>query len=79
MLCYAHLLKQQNKEKKALKILKQSLEKQPSGTSVHKRLFEMAELYDGEEAVKCFEKGIEEAIKIVKNPFTSLAVGQIEK
>ena len=46
----------------------------PVGT--YKRYFELAEIYQGVKSIKTFEKGIEEAMKCLANPFKSTAPEQ---
>ena len=46
VMCFAHVLKINQKEEKALSILKQSIANAPGGS--YKRYFELAEIYNGE-------------------------------
>jgi hypothetical protein len=43
----------------------------PSGT--YKRYMELAEIYQGVKSIQTYEKGIEQAISCIKNPFKSTA------
>lgn len=52
VLCYANVLKHNNKEEEAKKVLLLSLKNNPNGS--YKRYFEMAELESGEKAIKIF-------------------------
>ena len=67
VLCYSHVLKANDKQEMAKQILQKSLATAPGGT--YKRYFELAEIYDGEDSIKIFEKGIVEAKKPLSNPF----------
>lgn len=55
-MCYANILKQNDKTKEAKQILEKSIKDHPSGT--YKRYFELGEIYNGVEAIKVFEEGI---------------------
>lgn len=71
VLCYCNLLKTTQKEDEARKILQRSIKDMPVGS--YKRYFELAEIYDGVKSIKTFEKGIEQALKCLANPFKSTA------
>ena len=43
----------------------------PTGT--YKRYMELAEIYQGVKSIQAYEKGIEQAIQCLKNPFKSTA------
>jgi hypothetical protein len=77
-MCYANILKQNDKEKSAQKILEKSIKENPTGT--YKRYFELGEIYHGVEAIKTFETGIAEAFKNLKNPFKTVTPeGEIKR
>ena len=65
ILCYSHVLKTNDNPQKAKQILEKSIKDIPSGT--YKRYFQLAEIYEGVEAIKIFEKGIQQALKAIKN------------
>jgi hypothetical protein len=69
-MCYANILKQNDKVKEAQKILEKSIKEYPNGT--YKRYFELGDIYHGVEAIKAFETGINEAYKSLKNPFKTV-------
>ena len=78
VLCYAHILKQNQKSDKAKSVLERSLRDNPYGT--YKRYFELAEIYNGEESINIFEKGIGQAEKGLTNPFlTNVKSSEIKR
>lgn len=71
VLCYSHVLKKNDKVQEAVKLIKQSLKDNPTGS--YKRYFELAEMENGEKAIQTFEKGIAIASKALVNPFLNVA------
>ena len=67
VLCYANILKHNEKPEEAKKVLENSIKSNPNGT--YKRFFELAEIENGEKSIIIFEKGISAANKCLSNPF----------
>lgn len=65
VLCYAEFLKSSNNYQLSKQILIKSLQERPNGS--YKRYFQLAELYEGEEAIKIFEEGIKKALETNPN------------
>lgn len=52
-------------------MLEKSVQEVPTGT--YKKYMELAEIYEGVKSIKNYEKGIEQALKCLQNPFKSTA------
>lgn len=52
VMCYANILKQNDKVNDAIQILEKSIKEYPTGT--YKRYFELGDVYNGVQAIKTF-------------------------